>query len=688
MARADKKIIRVLQILGLDVAVVAEVGDDNDGLTGKTFETKNGKIALGGVDSFWIVTGEKKSQLSARSDTLQMPAFTTAASSLVGRTTVPDFGRGLPGLGRSGKPNAASFATATRLQVAYSPRDLTHAELVDRLREGQLNVHSNGGVDAIEVRPNAWITASGFNRRSNGLYQFSSNVPIRAVPSVAIEGKPDCIHMASGLMVFRIPPQWSPATETDLRPDEEILHSAEEWLARATAAASEAEESEVGSLARLLKARIAGSIGTDEREDLEAALRVLSGRESLLELIPQLLSRDANWKESLREFERAERERVSDEVRRSLESESEEQGKRLEELRAQVIDAEAKLASAAHREVLLRNESDKHEARLQEKIAEAARTVESSYSGHSKALRNELERLRADVAELTQMATKQTVPETIPLAEPVAPPPVPVPAVETPPVANEEARLQILRELANDGGLSVAEAVAVLLVSTEGVPVLLGEKAAGLAARFADAIGGYDAAVVYCDPTRISLSDLLRGDELSGFAKAIETARARPDALIPVALCGITNGPCEYWLPQLIEMRRLGRVPRNTAFIASAGTDGMRVSVPKTVLRQLSPIKMADGVKSPGGTKFAGQWPFDGKGNGGRLQEALDLLTSKDVEPDFLVSVAKMLSKMPPMSGLKMADVAAVLLRQGKWNEELETTAEDGNLRFFTNIGG
>lgn len=687
MARSDKKIIRVRQILGFDAVVVAEVGEGADG-HGKAHEMRNGKIALGGVDSFWLVTGEKKeSKLSARVDTLQLPTLATETSTLVGRMGTPDVTRGVLGFGGTGKPDAVSYATATRLAVVYYPRHMTHGELVAHLRGGRLEIPSNGAVDAIEVRSNVWIT-SGFNRRPNGLYGFSPKVPIRAVPSVTIEGKPDCVHLPSGLTVFSSPPRWSPATETDLRPDEEILRSAEEWLTRAAAAASEADGLRAVDLSRLLEARIAATVDDNEKEDLESALRALSGRASLLELMPQLLSRDPNWKKNLREFERAERERLSEEVRRSLESETQEQDKRLEELRIQVADAETRLAAAAHREVLLRNESEQHEARLQEKIAEVARRLETSSSGQSKALLDEVERLRTEVAGLAEAAAKPAVTAAAPPVmpdEPAGQPPPPV--VEAPPAANEEARLRILRELAADSGLSLAEVVAVMLHATEDAPVFLGERGAGLASHFADAIGGSDAAVVYCDPTRISLSDLLQ-DEFSGFAKAIETAKARPDELIPVAFCGITNGPCEYWLPQLLEMRRLGRVPRNTAFFASAGADGMRVSVPKTVLRYLFPMKIADSIKTPVGTRFAGQWPV-GKRSDERFQEALDLLASgKDIAPDFMAAGAKMLSRMPALSGLKMSDVAAVLLRQGDWIEALDTSSENENLRFFQNIGG
>lgn len=694
MARSDKKIIRVRHVQGYGVAIVAEVGDDDDGLSGKAQETKNGKIYLGGADSFWLVTGEKKEpHLAPRSEDLQVPVFNTATSALVGRIKgTPNFSKEMQKLGGTGKPDAVSFATATRLTVGYSPRDMSHKDLVERLRAGRLDIPSQGTVDAIEVRPKTWLV-SGFIRQTSGSYGLSPQVPIRAVQSVAIEGKPDWIQLASGLSVFRSPPKWSPATEADLRPDEEILRSAEEWLARAAAAASQADGSGPIDLAGLLKARIAGTVGTDEREDLASALRVLSSRASLLEVIPQLLSHDPDWHKKLQDFEGAERERLSKEVGERLESEAEEERKRLEELRIQVADAETRLVSAAHREVLLRNESEKHEAMLQEKIAEAARRLENGHSGQSQALLAEVGRLRAEVAELARAAEKASAAEVPPplavTAAPAAPPPAPAAtAEEAPAMANDETRLRILRELANDSGLSLAEVVGVLLHSTEDFPVLLGERAAVVAAHFAAAVGGSDAAVVFCDPTRISLSDLL-GDELSGFAKAVETARKRPDVLVPVAFCGITNGPCEYWLPQIVEMRRLGRIPRNTAFIASAGTDGMRVSVPKSALRYLFPIRVADGTKSPVGNRFAGHWPIVGKGSSERLQEALDLLTSgKDIEPDFLAAVAKMLSRMPAPSGLKMADVAAVLLRQGEWNEALETSAEDGNLRFFKDIGG
>lgn len=689
MARSDKKIIRVYQIKSFGIAVVAEIRDGDGGLSGKTQETKDGKISLGGADAFWLVSGEKKETHQAlKNEGLQVPVFSTATSPLVGRVKgSQDFAPEMKRLGGAGKTDAVSFATATRLTVGFSPRDMSHGDLVERLRAGKLDIPSQCPVDAIEVRPKTWMV-SGFTRKANGLYGLSPQVPVRAVQSVTVEGRPDCISLDSGLTVFRSPPKWSPATETDLRPDEEILRSAEEWMARAATAASETEDAGPTDLVGLLKARMAGTVGQEEMADLESAIRVISGRTSLLEVMPKILRHDPNWQKNLRDIERAERERIVEDVRLRIESEAKEETNRLEGLRSQIADAETKLATVAHRETLLRNESERHEALLQEKISEAARRLEAGHTGQSQALREEVERLRAEVEGLAQAAARAPVQEP---AQPALPAELPAPPSvekEAPLMANEEARLRILGELSKDTALSPAETMAVLLHSTEDVPVLLGARAARVAAHFVTAIGGSDAAIVFCDPTRISLSDLLK-DELSGFAKAIETAREWPDILVPVAFCGITNGPCEYWLPQLVEMRRLGRIPQNMAFIASAGTDGMRVSVPKTVLRHLFPITIPDGTKPPVASRFAGQWPIPGKGSDERLKEALDHLTSgKDVAPDVMTAAAKMLSRMPAVSGLKMANVATVLLRQGEWNEAVNTSAEHESLQFFQNIGG
>lgn len=689
MAAAAKTVFRVRQVSGHDMAIVVEVKDGDTGLgSGPPREIRNGQIHLGGVDSFWLVTGVKKEpKFAARHQEAPVGLFATTTSPLAMRikgSSQFEFSSRLQGLPGTGALDAVSVATASRLSVGFSPHDMSHEEIVTQLRQGRLFIPTRCKVDAIEVRMNIWMT-SGFIRHPNELYGLSPQTSIRSAPTVATDAKPSWVRLGDGLVVFNPQPRWSPPVHMDMRSDDEILKSAEEWLSRTAIAASGEAGLSQANLSELMRARISGTVGDQEKEDLAAALRLISSRPSLLDAIPQMMARDPKWQVRILTFEQTEQERLREEIRQRLVAEAEEQEFRFVELRALVADAEQRLATTAHREILLRNASEQHEKALREKIEEAARGIGRNVSESARQLREEFEQLRTEIRKVEQMIS--TVTREAPSREEVsvtsaiyAPPPVA-------PTAGAQDILRTIQELAKASGLTPSELMAIVLYSTEEVPVLVGETAAASAADIAYAIGGDDAAVVFCDPTHVSLQDIMR-DEAGGMAKAIENARSRSDILVPVALCGITSGPCEYWLPQLAEMRRIGRLPMNLAFVASAGVDGLRVSVPNSVLRYLFPIQVSQAKKPGRVVRFAGHWALLQDGGNERKEEAVELLTAADVDAAFLVRGTKMLSRVPVGPELKLADVAAVLLRQQMWTKTPGDAFDHELNRFFQNLGG
>ncbi|WP_421927184.1 hypothetical protein [Neoaquamicrobium sediminum] len=691
MSVAGKHVFRVRHISGNDIAVVTEVKED-DAATGlgRPKEVRNCKVWLGGIDSFWLVTGVKKeAAFVPRKEESPASMFSTATSPLIDRIKgspafelLSDFN----GIGASGKPEAVSFVTANRLTVGFSPREMSHEELVASLREGKLTVPTKSNLEAIEVSPDVWLTG-GFVRNSSGLYGLSVDARVRSMPASSLEGKPEVMRLASGLVLFLAPPRWSPTQERDIRPEAEILSSAEGWLARISSAATSGS-SDTPSVIEALRNWIAATVGNDEREDLEAALRVLSTRSSLLHVIPKMMERDPAWQNGVRDFERLEHDRIRVEVRQRLAEEAEAESGRLAELREQVSEAEARIATFSHREALLRSETEQHEARLQEKISEAARAMGGNSSEVIRKLQDDVDRLREEVRRLDQPVATPHAPE-LPQALDIehAPDDVEVEEdSESVAVASDEDRIQVLEELSSSSGLSVAEVMAVILHSTEDVPVLVGDGSASIATDIATAVGGDVASIVFCDPTHVSLSDLLRDDH-TDLGAAIEHARNRPDLLVPVALCGLTNGPCEYWLPQLVEMRRVGKLPRNLAFIASAGTDGMRVPVPKSVLRYLFPLKVSRDETSAQ-VEHKGAWRLF-ESNPARTQEAIRSLMGREkpTDPDIVGRLSDMLSRAPVAEAIAISDLAAALLREQAWTAAWCEAKEHELIRYFREMG-
>lgn len=681
MSGADKTVYRVMQIVGHDAAVICEIRD-GDAKGGKIRETKDSRIVLGGVDSFWLLTGEKKEQkaIVERGGTRPLPSRFSSVSSLSASTRASSvFER--PGgfdLGSSGGHGAVSFASVTRLAVAYSSRDISDGKLVSLLREGKLPIPLEKEVVAIEVRPSTWLTTQ-FERKSSGLYGLSVGTSARAVPVRTLENRPETIRLSSGLIVFVGQPRWSSGDDVDLRPEEEILESAEYWLARAKAA-SDFQSGSDASLVDLLRQQMASTVDAEERADLSAVIGLLSDRQPLIELVFQIMAREPAFQEKLSAFEQAEKDRLRTALLSRLDEELRSEQIRLSGIRAELVDAETKLALVSHREALLRSEAEKHDHTIRARITEAARNLSEGAKRDGRQLREEVERLRDMVTELVR--PKEHIAEIVDPSMDTQQEGYSAPML----IADENARRSIIGSLSSATAMPVADMVSIILRSTEDIPVLIGPKSSAAAADIAAAIGGDDCAIVFCDPSRISWQDLLR-DETSGLAAAVARARAHPEVLVPVALCGITNGPCEYWVPQFAQSRRLGKMPRNLGVIASAGMDGMRVSVPDSVLEYFVPV-IVPASSTPARNLFAGAWRTDREVDQEKLSEALDLLAGPDgVENGVLPRLVKTLSRTP--AGIDMKGVAAAFLRHEEWITSL--SHEDRQHEFdayFKNIGG
>ncbi|MGH0256300.1 hypothetical protein NKY39_12145 [Sinorhizobium meliloti] len=679
----SKRVYRVRQVVAHDVAIIVEV-KDGEAHSGKIRETRDSRIALGGTDSFWLVGGEKKEpNLVVQKDFVSVPAFAAGISPMASRiraSSAFDLPKIVNDNVTPGKFDAVSFAAATRLNVGYSPQGGGSDELLSSLSQGTLHIPIEAPVSAIEVRPGHWLTA-GFDALPAGRYRLRQQ-SLRSVATSSLENRPDTIRLTNGLVVFVSQPKWSEPRNTDLRSEEEILQSVERWISRSKAALSlpgDAGSLEPAELLRLLSDR---AISEEEKADLASIAGHLSKRSELADILPEILGRDPAFRDRLAGFEESEKARLRTELEERLRRETEVESARLAALRIEVADAETKLATFSHREALLRSETEKHEETLRSKIASAAEGIRSESSRETAAIRIEVARLRDD---MTQIAT------AVPAAPaPVAPVPVvaeqaeqAIPTAPQRPLASEEQRQKTLNDLAVATGLTPSEVAAIVATATDVVPVVLGPDSAAAAVDIATAFAGDDAAIVFCDPTKISLTDLLNDDH-SGLRAAIDKAKERPDALFAAALCSITSGPCEYWLPQMIEMRRVGRLPRNLALVASAGVDGLRVPIPDSTLRHLFPLKPSKAPR-PGSAKFEGLWPMTNLDQE-RVREAVGILVDRNLEGSAMQTVARALARTP--SWMQLTEPVLVFLRQTKWLAATAAGHEHEYDEYFINLEG
>lgn len=683
MSVSGKTVYRVKQVLAHDVAIIVEV-KNGEAQSGKLKETRDSRIALRGVGSFWLVTGEKEQKLVVQKDEVSVPAFAGGISTMASRIRGSVFE--LPKLGNDisgpGKLEAVAFATATKLEVGYSPHDGNFEEMVSALSEGSLQVPLDASVSAIEVQSGHWLTSGFEAHHSSGRYRLGQH-SLRSVATSTLKNSPETMKLGNGLVVFVSPPKWSEPTDTDLRSEEEIHKTVERWLSRSKEALSlpgAAGSMEPAELLRLLAAR---AISDEEKGDLASIAARLSKRSELADILPEILGRDPAFLSRLAGFEQTEKARLRSELDERIRRETEVESAKLAALRLEVSDAETKLATFSHREALIRAETEKHEETLRSLLASAAAEIRSESSRETAAIRDEVTRLRDDMNQIATAAPAS--------AEPVAPVPVVAEQAdeavpEAPrllPLASEEERKEILYELAVATGLTLADVAAVVATFTDVVPVLLGPDSAAGAVDIATALAGDDAAIVFCDPTKISLADLLNDDH-SGLRTTIEKARARPAVLFAAALCSITSGPCEYWLPQMIEMRRVGRLPRNLALVASAGADGLRVPVPDSTLRHLFPLKPSKTPRS-GSAKFQGFWPVTNLDQE-RVRQAVAILVDREVKSSAMQTVARALARTP--SWIKGSDAIDVFLRQVDWLAATAAGNEHEYDEYFINMEG
>jgi hypothetical protein len=678
MSVSGKTVYRVRHLVTHDVAIISEV---KDGVpqSGKVKETRDSRIVLGGTDSFWLVGGEKKEQkLFLQKEEAIGPAFSMGGVSPMAARIRANSIFDLPKLVNEktapGKIDSVSFSAAAKLTVGYSPPDGEYEETLAALSQGTLHIPLEAAVSAIEVKRGQWL-ASGFDALPSGRYHLK-RTSLRSVATVALENSPEMFRLGHGLVVFVPNAKWSEPKFTDLRPEEEIFQSVERWLSRTAAAVT----LPAGSMAptELLHLLADRAVSEEEKADLAAVAGHLSMRTELADILPEILGRDPAFKDMIARFGEAEKVRLRTELEDQLRRATEADSARLSALRAEVAEAEAKLATFSHREALLRNETEKHEETLRDRIANAAEGIKSESSRDTAMIREEVARLRDDMAQIAAAAPAAPMPVApAQPEEPTAPTPPPVP------FTSDEQRQKTVRELSVATGLTHSEVAAVIALGIDVVPVLLGTDAAAAAIDIVTAIAGDDAAIVFCDPTTISLADLLN-DENSGFKAAIDMARTRPEMLAAAALCGITSGPCEFWLPQIVEMRRVGRLPRNLALFASVGTDGMRVSIPDTALRHLFPVT-AGKLARPGSAKFEGLWPSPAS-DPERFQEAVDILIDAGLEGVVMQNAARALARTP--AWMKVGDLKEVFLRQAKWLSATAAGTEHEHNKYFKDIEG
>ncbi len=601
----------VYEAVGGDTVLLSEVKSNDIRMHSSILrEAKSEKMCLAGVGSYWLVTGEK---LKIKQDkklplrkSVPLPTTDTALNLLQHDTSraTQSLRSDLSELNGGGLKHI-TFSSATRLSVGFSPVSSGYEELArSLLTNGYITVPLHHSIDAVEIRENLWIVDEQ-RRGEGGQYRLSRYFDFRRVPTVRLLDPSSAVRLPSGIVILPPGSCWSEAKIIDLRTDEEILKSVEDWVGRIRTSTGE-ETTSLNALTDVIGHIRRHTISVDERQDLEAISMILASRQEILSTVPQILSKTTAWNAAAEEFRKAEFGRLSDEARQRVDRETKKLEAKLSELRQIIAEAEARLETISYREVNLRAESRAIQADIEAMIEKAARNVVASDAATASLMADDITRLRKEVEQINDRISTISTIGARPSEETVKEHQV---SHVGPTMASAEQRAEQLKELAAVTGFKLPELITLVHWSrfTE-LPVIVGSASVRAAVDFCTLIGGNLAQIIFCDPTRISFEDLMGG----GLATAIRVATDNSEVLVPVAFCNLTSSPCEFWLPQFMELRRMGRLPKNMACIGSAVQDGIRTQVPRSTLGYIVPFSPSGKPSGVSVEAFFGlSWPGD-----------------------------------------------------------------------------
>ncbi|MGV0876455.1 hypothetical protein V6767_04850 [Martelella sp. FLE1502] len=624
---------------------------------------------LAGVDSYWMVLNEKLEPKAGKKRGASRPPVMPAAETAVGilqKARQSGGGMDLSGLNGSA-PETISFSQCAQLSVGYSLYTSGTAEAVSRfLRDRSVSLPSRAMVDAIEIRENVWLK-SWLRKGEAGTCRLDRSVDVRSAETFSIPDPSTAVVLPSGLVLFQPGMQWEGPFRTDLRSDDEVLRSVEKWADRLQATLGEDHPSveNLGALIRQVERRTASN---DDLRDLEAVAGILAARPAIREIAPKLLSETPEWKAVSDEMRAAELERMKAEVEAKAGEETSRLEEELARKRAELADMELRIAQAAHRESVLKAESEAIHKDIEGMIERAARTVAVGDAENASLLADDISSLRREVDAVRQRLSEEPARAA---AVEMSAEPQPTDAQQTK-LASGVERAEQVEKLAGAIGVS-KERLSLFMAwgRSSLLPVFVGEGSARRVIDVARAVGGGEVHAVFCDPTKISMDDIKRSGNGEGLSHALEMARRFPDRIVPIAFCNINRGPCEFWLPELMELRRVGHIPSNMVCFASASTDGMLVSVPRSVLGYLVPFK-TEGVPVGSSSDLARDaWPADIAVDVERQREALPLLTTTGVDPskrpDLFRLAAETISAEIGKPGFKVRDLVSASKEQFEW---------------------
>lgn len=671
------QVLRVTAVVDFDTVFVTDVAEADDPVTSLGANdriVRSKEMARAGINSFWKV--EKQVDVAERETDPPLRIAPILQSAAMSFTNVRAATQGfvLPEEYVT-KPKAASsvksYKREKRLHVAFSL--VTGTGSLDDLFGLGIPVPPGLQFHAVQIDADRWIEAASYSV-AHAILRVKGAIHRSAVGLYRLRGEPQTMTLTSGVVLFIDEPRFEPLGDKDLRTAAEIAADTDKWLERISQSvrSTEVDRTRIADLRAVLGNYMDETVDDGEMAQLTAAMQILEGRSEILGLIPEIVRRDGVWGDLIQAQVTKETERMRRELEASFEAERVQLESSLDEFRKQVAAAKFELETLGAKRQAYEDASKD----IEETIRSAVEKRVAGIAELAAAGRAEFEALSARIDALQST---------------VAPP---VPATEAPAnygdiaVMNAEDRKTQAAGLAKAAGITLSEFALVLSSKNSGrLPVLTGRAAGQAASRLVHGLSALPPTIVFCDPTIVSLKDLLDAPGIDGestLRSALDLAKSMPEILVPVGLMSLTKSPSEYWLPALLAGQSGGHLPRNILFVGSAEPDGIRIGIPTSLLDRLIPVPCEPPAGAP--AMLAGaSWPSPQQQLPAAHQEFLSELLDLGLENQQLRDVAKQAAGLLDLFQCDAETFKAGLGQQIEW---LGAVSQDGakshpQLRFF-----
>lgn len=581
--QANPHVLRVAAVVDSDTVFVSDVVEEYDACTALGANdriVRSREMARAGANTFWKV--DKETDSPERETDLPLKIGPLIHSTAMSFTNVRAASRSfvLPDEYTAKlKPasDVKSYKREKRLKIGFSL--VTGAGSLDDLFGLGIAVPPGLQFHAIQLDADRWIAAESYSLAYSILRMARQN-DRSSVAVYGLGGQAQTMELSSGVVLFVEEPRFETLGHQDLRTGAEIAADTDEWLEKISQSvkSTELDRSRIADLRAVLRNYMSETIDPGEMAQLTAAMRILESRSEIIGLIPEIVRRDGVWSELVEAQIGQETARMRDEIEASFDAQRRQLESELDQIRERTAAARSELEILGARKQAYDDASKNIEETIKGAVEKRiAGMAELGASG-----RAELETLAARIDALQSSIASQEPPAHRAAQD------------EALPVMNAEDRKVSAAALAKATGITLANfAVALSSRNTGRLPVLTGRAAGQAASRLVHGLSTSLPTIVYCDPTIVSLKDLLDAPGIDGestLRSALERARSRPEILFPIGLLSLTKSACEYWLPALLAGQQGGQLPRNVLFVASTEADGSRIGVPASLLDRLLPL--------------------------------------------------------------------------------------------------